>query len=439
MYLYPKTECFVYKLCLMIAPARGFPYSLSMALPALRNVDVTPVEQDGETVICLRDPDGFVEEQIALSPPAFFIATCLDGTTDVVDIQQAFARQFQGVLVMSEDILKIVEQLDEIGFLLTDRFFVRAKEIAGAFFRAETRPAYISGASYPSEPEELRSFLDGLFMRDGAPGELPGTVCGEGPPARCAIVPHIDFQRGGAVYAHGYLGLFRQGKPKTVILFGVAHASPDVPYILTRKHFATPFGILETDRGLVERLAATCDWNPFEYEIVHRTEHSIEFQAVMLAYLYGTDIRIVPILCGPLAERPERAGSKEFARVAAFLDTCREIAALPENRVAVVAGADLAHVGRRFGDDFDIDVEVVRRVETRDREDLAFATAADPEGFYRSVVKDANRRNVCGLVCIYSALKAVQGVAGNGRILDYSYAPDPAGGIVSFASVLLSR
>jgi len=407
-----------------------------MALPALRNVDVSPVEHEGETLICLRDPDGFVHEQLVLSPPTFFIAACLDGKADVVDVQEAFARQFQGVMVMAEDIMKVVDQLDELGFLLTDRFCALAKEVIDGFIQADTRPAYISGASYPSAPEELRSFLNDLFMREDAPGELPGAACGEGSPARCAIVPHIDFQRGGAVYAHGYLDLFRQGKPKTVFLFGVAHAAPPEPYILTRKHFETPFGILETDRDIVERLAATCDWNPFEYEIVHRNEHSIEFQAVMLAYLYGPDVRIVPILCGPLAERPEQTTPEDFARVAPFLDVCREIAAPAENRVTVMAGADLAHVGRCFGDDLDIDDAVVKHIEERDREDLAFATATDPEGFYQSVMKDANQRHVCGMVAIYSALKTVQGAVENGHIVGYGYAPDPTDGMVSFASVL---
>lgn len=410
-----------------------------MALPALRKVDVTPMAHGEETVLCLRDPEGFVEQQIVLSPPAFFIAACLDGEADVVDIQQAFAREFQGVLVMSEDILQIVEQLDELGFLITDRFFALAQQVADSFVQAETRPAFISGASYPSEPDQLRTFLDGLFTREGAPGELPGTACGDGAPARCAIVPHIDFERGGAVYAHGYLELFRQGRPKTAIIFGVAHAAPDVPYVLTRKHFETPFGILETDRAIVERLAATCGWNPFEYEIVHRTEHSIEFQAVMLAYLYGPEVRIVPVLCGPLAQRPECAARPEdFARVAPFLGVCRELAAEAGNGVTIVAGADLAHVGRDFNDDFDIDETVVKRVEERDRQDLAFAAALDPEGFYQSVMKDANRRHVCGTVAIYSALKAVQGVADPGRLLRYAYAPAPGGGIVSFASILFT-
>jgi hypothetical protein len=58
--------------------------------------------------------------------------------------------------------------------------------------------------------------------------------------------------------------------------------------------------------------------------------------------------------------------------------------------------------------------------------------------FYSSVMKDANQRKVCGLNCIYSALKSLQGNATHAEPIHYDYAHDPAGGIVSFASVALA-
>ena len=45
-----------------------------MALPALRELDVFPVDQDGQRFVCLRDPEGFVEHQTLLTPAAFFFA-----------------------------------------------------------------------------------------------------------------------------------------------------------------------------------------------------------------------------------------------------------------------------------------------------------------------------------------------------------------------------
>jgi AmmeMemoRadiSam system protein B len=406
-----------------------------MTLPALRQIDAFPITHQGQQFVCLRDPEGIVNGQILLTPQAFFIACHLDGSSDVTDIQYAFARQFGGELLISADIRQVVELLDQHGFLLTERFLGLRRRIEQAFTDAEIRPAYLADQSYPGHSGPLRAFLDGFFARADGPGDRPGPHPGEGRPARGLVAPHIDFHRGGHAYAHGYLRLFQQGKPDTVFIFGVAHASPPVPFILTRKHFDTPFGVLETDLGIVRQLEEVCGWDPYAYEIVHRTEHSIEFQAVMLAYLYGPHVRIVPVLCGFFGT--EMATEKAMPEsVAAFLRRCQEIVDAASPHISVIAGADLAHVGRRFGDPFDIDGTIVSGVESRDSEDLRYVTTADADGFYRSVMKDLNQRRVCGLNCIYAALKTMGPEAGRGEMLHYDYAPDPAGGIVSFADVL---
>jgi MEMO1 family protein len=409
-----------------------------MTLPALRALDIFPVEQRGQRFFCLRDPAGFVDEQLLLSPQACFIACHLDGKKDIADMQYIFARQFGGQLLFSQDLQNLVASLDDYGFLQTERFATLRRHVEETFTSAAIRPAYLAGKSYPDQAEQLRVFLESFFCKDGGPGERPTAHDREQASLRCLIAPHIDFHRGGHAYAHGYLRLFRAGRPELVFLFGVAHVAPPVPFILTKKHFATPFGILETDQDIVQRLASACCWDPYAYETVHRTEHSLEFQAVMLAYLFGSQVRIVPILCGIFG--PELASTPPVIpeAVTVFLDTCRDIVKAEPRRVCVIAGADLAHVGRRFGDAFDIDGAIVRAIDRRDREDLQEVVANNPEGFYQSVMKDGNQRRVCGLNCIYATLHTVYGLVHSGELLHYDYAPDPAGGIVSFANVFLT-
>lgn len=407
-----------------------------MTLPALRYIDAFPVEQQGQQFICLRDPEGFVEQQLLLSPQAFFIACQLNGRHDMVDIQYAFAQQFNGQILALDDLRRIVAYLDTNGFLYSPHFEALQRRVSDAFTQSPIRPAHLAPGAYPGQASQLRAFLDQFFVRDGGPGAWAGVQNTAAAPVSCLIAPHIDFHRGGHAYAHGYWHFYRQGQPTTVFIFGVAHASPPVPFVLTRKHFATPFGVLETDQDMVRRLEAACTWDPYAYEMVHRTEHSIEFQAVMLSYLYGSNVRIVPILSasfGPPNELSPLTPSRDVER---FLDACREIVDGMPGRVSVIAGADLAHVGRRFGDAFDIHEAIVRDVEHRDHEDLHHALAGDATGFYRSVLRDGNVRRVCGLNCIYAALKAVDGVGGKGTMLHYDYAHDPAGGIVSFTNVV---
>lgn len=423
-------------------------------MPALRNLDAAPVEENGETFICLSDPEGYVEGEVSLSGPAFFVAACLDGTTSVADISKAFAEEF-GAHITDETIHKVVDFLDKTGFLHSETFFALRTEARRAFAALDTRPAWLAGKSYPDEPAELRDFLGHLLR---TPGQAQSGHIG---PVRFLLAPHIDFSRGAAAYAAAYThaGQYTPATgqtPRLVFLFGVAHAGAEAPFVLTRKHFATPLGTVRTAVDVVERLAKVCLWDPFESEIAHKTEHSIEFQAVLLAHLFGNrldEVRIVPILCGPLLCGPlssgplgveavpaDPVGSADPGAVAGvtdFLAACR--AEARGGDVLVVAGADLAHVGRRFGDDLDVDEKVVRLVEARDREDLAFALKGDALGFYQSVMKDGNARKVCGAGCIYAALSTVDGTAGAGKLLHYGYAEDPVGGIVSFAGAAFPK
>jgi len=409
-----------------------------MGLPALRYVDAVPFQHGNDTLICLSDPQGYVEEQLLLSPAAYFIASLLDGENDEAAIRAVFREQFGADVVNDEAIQTVVSQLDQNGFLATDRFFEVRDKVDRAFAESPTRAAYLAGKSYPGDPEELRAFLGEPFGEAGGSRQQPSEGTPGDRPLRGLIVPHIDFQRGGAAYAKGYGRLFEHGKPDVALIFGVAHAAPPTPIVLTKKDFETPLGTLRTDTAMVDALAAACSWDPFAYEAVHRTEHSIEFQALMLSYLFGEDVRIVPILCADFSASGGQNGEGAAPEVERFLEACRDMIAPSEHAVTVIAGADLAHVGQRFGDPFEIDDRITLEVEQRDREDLAYAVSGNADGFYRSVMKDRNQRRVCGLNCIYATIKALEGHPSNGgsELIHYNYAPDPAGGIVSFAGVV---
>ena len=191
-------------------------------------------------MICLFDPEGYVEARIILSPVAFFIATQLDGQNDVKDIQLAFARRAGGTILPSDGIRQLVAQLDEQGFLVSERFAAIQAEVRNTFAQSPARPAYAAGKSYPDEPGELRAYLDEFFDADDGPAARPDAP-GNGPPPRGLIAPHIDFGRGGRAYAHAYGRLYATGKPRKAVIFGVAHKGGSTPFILTRKDF---------DRGL---------------------------------------------------------------------------------------------------------------------------------------------------------------------------------------------
>ncbi len=405
-------------------------------LPPLRLVEPVPVTVKGERMICLTDPHGYVEDQMLLSPPAFFVAACLDGAHDVAAIQQEFSKAFNGIEPPEQEILSVVNSLDEAGFLRTEAFVRLQERVENAFRARHTRPATLTGQAYPEAPEQLREWLARFFVDDAGDDALQRITPRDGRPLRGLVAPHIDFERGGNVYGAAYQHLYASGKPDLVILFGVAHFGAETPLVLTRKDFETPLGTLRTDHDVVAQLEKVCPWDPYAAEMAHRMEHSLEFQAVMLAYLYGTDLPIVPILCAfPGADGEEGDAEKEAIDV--FLDAFGAIVRDEGRNSTVIAAADLAHVGRRFGDDLDISEAIVADVRQRDMDALEHVKAVAPEKFYDAIMEDNNARHVCGLGSIYATLKTLEGTVASGEMIKYDYAPDPMGGIVSFAALAL--
>jgi AmmeMemoRadiSam system protein B len=208
------------------------------------------------------------------------------------------------------------------------------------------------------------------------------------------------------------------------------------PFALTRKDYDTPLGSARTDVELVDALARRARQDCFGAELAHRSEHSIEFQAVFLQYLYAgrRDIAIVPVLTSFVHEALARRQRPEAdRRVRAFLDALAETVAASGRRVAFIAGADLAHMGPRFGDAAPLSPADMAVVDREDRALLAAVEAGDADAFFNSVRRDHDRRRTCGLSPIYTLLRALDGAKGTLR--RYGQWPDPEG-LVSFASVV---
>jgi len=125
--------------------------------------------------------------------------------------------------------------------------------------------------------------------------ELTGLV------PRGIVSPHIDPPRGGWCYAWAYVAL-AAAPVRTVLLLGVAHSGPPEPFVLTRKSFQTPLGVLAVDEAAVAELESRVG-DLTRWELVHRSEHSLEFQVIFLQHaLADRPVRIVPLLVSHLEQ-----------------------------------------------------------------------------------------------------------------------------------------
>src|SRR5262249_37751687 len=153
----------------------------------------------------------------------------------------------------------------------------------------------------------------------------------------------------------------------------------------------------------------------FGSELAHRVEHSIELQSVFLRYLYAErrDVHIVPVLTSFAHEAMlRRQQPDDDPRVARFFDALAETIAANGPRVPAIPGADLAHVGPRFGDAEPVGAPELARIQREDTAMLEPVAAGDPQAFFESVASDCDRRRICGYSPIYALLRALGGATG---------------------------
>jgi AmmeMemoRadiSam system protein B len=211
----------------------------------------------------------------------------------------------------------------------------------------------------------------------------------------------------------------------------------DTPFCLTRKDFMTPLGPLNVDRELIDAIQSRCPEDLFKDEGVHRSEHSIEFQCVFLRHLYPepAPLRIVPILSGSLHEAIEKGVSPmELKPIRQFIEALKDSVSSLQKSICYIASADLSHIGLQFGDREGVGEYDLRILAEEDQELLGYVERMDGEGFFSSILKERDRRRICGLPAIYAMLKVLE--AKEGRLIKYgqAFAPETQS-VVSFASL----
>jgi AmmeMemoRadiSam system protein B len=169
-------------------------------------------------------------------------------------------------------------------------------------------------------------------------------------------------------------------------------------------------------------------------------EHSIEFQVLFLQHLYGPAVRIVPILCGPFAKATHLGGRPEDDEgVRRVLDTLREIAQEHAQRLVWIAGVDMAHIGRRYGDRFAARADDGPMVDVgaRDRDRCRCLTAGDAGAFWSLLQREGDPLRWCGASPLYTLMAAVR--PAQGALLHYEQWNIDPQSVVSCAALAFTR
>lgn len=396
---------------------------MSARMPALRqDLDVMPSPVADRPGLLVRDPMGFAEGMLVVPPPLVPLLAIFDGQSDVADVKAALVRQAGDVRAAA-----IVDQLLEAfgggGFLVDETYASLRAAKERAFAEAPVRAPAHAGSAYPEDVAELARTLDGWL--DGA----------RAPDAHLVAIaaPHVSPEGGWRSYAAAFGALDPSLGDRTFVVLGTSHHGRPEAFGLTRKPFATPFGATTVDAAIVgalERAGGVAE------DYCHAVEHSIEFQVVFLQHLFGPAVRVVPILCGPFARATRGSGLPEDdPGVARFLDALGALRERERDRLFVVLGVDLAHVGRRYGDP-----QAARahergmiRVSERDRDRLERIRVGDAVGFWRLVQEDADDLRWCGASALYAFSRT--SARARGEILEYEQWNIDAESVVTFAGL----
>ncbi len=402
--------------------------------PKLRDLSVFPVEINGRRMICLQDPLHFTENPVFVPENAFFIISLFDGEHSILDIQEQFMRRY-GTLVMSDQIRKIVSDLDINLMLESDRFEEYKRYASEDFANSTLRLSAFADKAYESDPNLLKEQLKSYFVHPDGPGEPKPQHNGN---VKGIIAPHIDLQRGGICYAWAYKEIAEHSNADLFIILGVSHTKSNNPFIITKKDFQTPFGILSTDKDFIQKIEEKCGFDVYEDELVHKYEHSIEFQTIFLQYLLGEEraFQIVPILCSPFNIENGKIPT-DISEIADFISILKNSVAESEKTVCFISGADLSHIGKRFGDNVTLSTGLLDLIETRDLQLLKYVENLDADGFFRAIQEENNSSKICGLSSIYTTLKVID--ANKCQLIKYYQSPEyNTDSVVSFASLSFS-
>ncbi len=403
----------------------------TLAQPKVRPLISEWVMANGDVRLALRDPDELIEGTVLVAAALAPVLELCDGEHSLTGIQAALSLR-HGISLPMATLESLVGQLDSALLLEGNRAQAARDEAHAAYRSLPFRQPALAGLSYPADPVELSSMLD----------EFVAAVDAEPEPEERAIrgivSPHIDYDRGGSIYARTWSHARRAVQAaEVVVIFGTDHAGSPGALTPTRQHYATPWGTLPTDQGVIDRLEeAWGDDSLFAEELHHRREHSIELAAVWLHYMRnGEPVSLVPLLCGSFL--PFTAGEAHPRELPQLV---RSMAALDETlagrRVLVVAAADFAHMGPAFGDPQPLAAQKKEKLAQFDRALLAAVCQGDPEAFLGHLRQSRDRQKVCGLPPIYLALQLLG--AARGRVLDYAQCPadETAGSVVSVAGAV---
>ena len=393
---------------------------MAAPLPRLRaDLDIMPSPLPEQPGLIVRDPFRFSEVTLLIPPLLARCLGCFDGEQDEAELRATIAR-LSGKVAVSDVARRLVTSLHDAGFLDDDRFAelrgAREREFAALGERASAH----AGSGYPSEGAALTDTLRKYFNGSTKGKAKPKAKAKPGSGLLGIAAPHVSPEGGSASYAAAYRALPKPNgdDDRIFVVLGTSHYGEPDRFGLTRKPFATPFGIAPTETALVDELCRAAGAGRDAGGLLPRGGAFDRVPggvpAVPLRSARPHSPRVVRRVFGG---RGGRAAAGEPAR-ASPVSSARWARSPPgsSRRLCFVLGVDFAHVGRRYGDRRAARAYEGPLATVAERDDARVdqIVAGDAQGFWNLVMERGDDDlKWCGSSPIYTFLRAVPQARGH--------------------------
>lgn len=398
--------------------------------PLLRNLQFSPIKEGEEQYMVLWDPSGLSKDKLVLPLNYFFIIQHFDGEHSLQDIVGLYLKRF-GEFLMPNKVEQLVADLDQKLFLEGERAEAAKQQARDLYRQSPLRSSVFAGRSYEADGAKLTKQIAGFFTSKEGPDFKPSEHRGK--KIKGLVAPTYDLKQAGPIYAWAYKELQEAAQPDLYVVIGTAFAGLDNLFAVTDKDFETPLGVVRSDQAVLSRIKDQFS-TAFDEDLSHQSEHAIEFQLPFLQHVHGPQkpLTIVPILCSFSALSLSDQHVQQS--VEGFLGGLRDILTGSGRDYCVIAAAELAHLGMRYGDkepptDFSFhrsmqhDLEMLKPVEER-----------KPDEFANYIIKENDQRRISGFAPIYSLLRLID--AESGQVLRYDRGiTDQYNSTVTYASM----
>ena len=367
-----------------------------MTNPRLRYlIDLSVIQEQGEYVVTLRCREGLSPAPMALKGVTLNVIQYLNGAYAEESIEE-MVKSKTGIEGLTQEVLKI---LDEGLFLENEKSTSERKKQQDYFFQNPIRESQFAGGIYPHDAAERKSYIKQLIDMSHCITTTDKTPC-------FIITPHIDYRRGDITYGRTFKSSGALSWD-SIILIGTNHQPSSELFSITKKDFSLPGFTFQTDAQGVELIASKTGSWIFNDEYCHRAEHSLELQLPFLENM-SPQSKLIPVLVGGFHQFLETGALPSSSeKYNAFIDALVSYIndkTSEGKSVGVLAGVDMAHIGKTFGDTQQLDDTWLERVQSQDLEYLSCLERMDKASLFAHMASDKDARRMCGFPSLYTML-----------------------------------